>query len=176
MTRLRFRTSRRQRIGSKVTADVIASGRAVLGVGLGAARIKANLIDPDGAPLATASHGWENQFIDRRVDVLSRRVWMSLQAYYAAMADAVEAAYAVRPQSYLYQAILDDQPHLAVQFVPFSAGFGHARPNRSDQETTKGAMRPSSLRADHRPSGTLRPQRATSSRTWSGSPARPPRW
>ena len=47
-----------------MTADVIASGRAVLGIELGSTRIKACLIDPDGATLATANHGWENQFID----------------------------------------------------------------------------------------------------------------
>ena len=42
-----------------MTADVIASGRAVLGIELGSTRIKACLIDPDGATLATANHGWE---------------------------------------------------------------------------------------------------------------------
>jgi sugar (pentulose or hexulose) kinase len=55
-----------------VTADVIASGRAVLGIELGSTRIKACLMDPDGATLATANHGWENRFIDGDVDRLHR--------------------------------------------------------------------------------------------------------
>jgi hypothetical protein len=52
-----------------VTADVIASGRAVLGIELGSTRINACLIDPDGA---TANHGWKNLFIDGDVDRLHR--------------------------------------------------------------------------------------------------------
>nr|WP_284286909.1 hypothetical protein [Angustibacter aerolatus] len=41
-------------------ADVVASGRAVLGVELGSTRIKGVLIGPDHVPLAAGSHEWEN--------------------------------------------------------------------------------------------------------------------
>ena len=48
-------------------------GRTALGIELGSTRIKAVLIGPDHAPLAVGSHDWENQFVDRRVDLLAGR-------------------------------------------------------------------------------------------------------
>ena len=48
----------------------ITTGRTALGIELGSTRIKAVLIDHDHAPLATGSHTWENQFVDRAMDLL----------------------------------------------------------------------------------------------------------
>ena len=46
--------------------DLIASGRATLGIELGSTRIKACLIGGDGAEvLAVGSSEWENRFVDR---------------------------------------------------------------------------------------------------------------
>ena len=42
-------------------AEVIRSGKAVLGMEFGSTRIKAVLVDPEGNPIASGSHGWENR-------------------------------------------------------------------------------------------------------------------
>ena len=42
--------------------EIITSGRAVLGIELGSTRIKAVLIGPDHAPIASGDHGWENRY------------------------------------------------------------------------------------------------------------------
>src|SRR3712207_8786396 len=46
--------------------EAILAGRASLGIELGSTRIKACLVGDDPATvLATGSHEWENQFVDR---------------------------------------------------------------------------------------------------------------
>ena len=45
-------------------AAAITDGRTSLGIELGSTRIKACLIGPDHAPLASGSHEWENQLVD----------------------------------------------------------------------------------------------------------------
>ena len=42
-------------------AEVIKSGKAILGLELGSTRIKATIIGPDSRPLAAGSYGWENK-------------------------------------------------------------------------------------------------------------------
>ena len=42
-------------------AEVIRSGKAVLGMEFGSTRIKAVLVDPEGNPIASGSHGWDLQ-------------------------------------------------------------------------------------------------------------------
>ena len=57
-----------------MTTDIrgdITEGRTALGIELGSTRIKAVLVGPDHAPLAVGSHDWENQFVDRLVDLLA---------------------------------------------------------------------------------------------------------
>jgi len=58
----------------------IAAGRCALGIELGSTRIKAVLIGPDGTPLASGSHEWENQFVDRMWTYSLDAVWTGLQA------------------------------------------------------------------------------------------------
>lgn len=45
-------------------ANIIAEGKAVLGIELGSTRIKAVLIDEKKQPLASGSHDWENRLED----------------------------------------------------------------------------------------------------------------
>ncbi|MDE5785870.1 MAG: ATPase, partial [Duncaniella sp.] len=45
--------------------EMIAEGRAVLGIEFGSTRIKAVLIGPDNVPVATGVHDWENRHVDR---------------------------------------------------------------------------------------------------------------
>ena len=76
---------------------VIAEGRDVLGISLGSTRIKAVLTDPAGQPLASGSHAWENQFVDRRWTYSEEDIWSGLQACHAALCADAEEQYGVRP-------------------------------------------------------------------------------
>ncbi|GIG25672.1 xylulokinase [Cellulomonas denverensis] len=51
-----------------------------LGIELGSTRIKACLIGADHTPLATGSHAWENQFVDRLWTYALDDVWAGLRA------------------------------------------------------------------------------------------------
>ncbi|MGO1317349.1 MAG: xylulokinase [Cellulomonadaceae bacterium] len=168
----------------KNSADDILAGRACLGIELGSTRIKACLIGPDGTPLASGGHTWENQLVDGVWTYSLDAVWAGLAESYAALVADVEARYGVRPISYaglgvsammhgylafdadggllvpfrtwrntstgraaaelsalfghniplrwsvahLYQAILDDEPHVPhVAFLTTLAGYVHWR-------------------------------------------------
>ncbi len=79
----------------RARADIV-SGHAVLGIELGSTRIKAVLISQDGTPLASGSHDWENQFVDRMWTYSLDAVWSGLQGCFAALQDDVEARHGVR--------------------------------------------------------------------------------
>ncbi|WP_028048552.1 xylulokinase [Cellulomonas sp. URHD0024] len=74
----------------------IASGRTTLGIELGSTRIKAVLVGPDHAPLASGSHDWENQFVDRVWTYSLDAVWTGLQECVAALFADVEERYGLR--------------------------------------------------------------------------------
>jgi sugar (pentulose or hexulose) kinase len=171
------------RQGSDVPA-AIAEGRTALGIELGSTRIKACLISTDGAVLATGSHDWENQFVDRVWTYPLEAVWSGLQECVASLCADTERQHGVRPTTFgalgvsammhgylaldgdgellvpfrtwrnttteraateltellgrniplrwsvahLYQAILDDEPHVAaVRSVTTLAGYVHRR-------------------------------------------------
>jgi sugar (pentulose or hexulose) kinase len=162
----------------------IAEGRTALGIELGSTRIKACLISTDGAVLATGSHDWENQFVDRVWTYPVEAVWSGLQECVASLCADTERQHGVRPTTFgalgvsammhgylaldgdgellvpfrtwrnttteraateltelfgvniplrwsvahLYQAILDDEPHVAaVRSVTTLAGYVHRR-------------------------------------------------
>ncbi len=77
--------------------DVIAGGRAVLGIELGSTRIKAVLVDPGGGQLASGSHAWENRFVDRTWTYTEDDIWSGLQATFAATCADSEQRHGVRP-------------------------------------------------------------------------------
>ena len=64
----------------------IEAGRTALGIELGSTRIKAVLIGPDRTPLATGSHDWDNQFVNRVWTYSLDAVWEGLQACFASLA------------------------------------------------------------------------------------------
>ncbi len=80
--------------------DALANGGAILGIELGSTRIKACLIGSDGATVASASHEWENQFVDRVWTYSLDAVWEGLRDCYATLVTSVEAEYGIRPTSY----------------------------------------------------------------------------
>ena len=75
--------------------EAIAQGRTALGIELGSTRIKAVLIGPDSAPVATGGHTWENQFVDRLWTYSLEDVHEGLRAAFASLARDVEERYGV---------------------------------------------------------------------------------
>ena len=69
----------------------IEAGRTALGIELGSTRIKAVLIGPDRTPLATGSHDWDNQFVNRVWAYSLDAVWEGLQACFTSLAADVRA-------------------------------------------------------------------------------------
>jgi sugar (pentulose or hexulose) kinase len=162
----------------------IAAGHTSLGVEFGSTNIKACLIGPDHEVLATGTHGWENQFVDRLWTYSEDAIWAGLRAAVANLRADVERRHGVTltrigalgfsammhgylafdadgtllvpfrtwrntntaraagdltkalnfnfplrwSASHLYQAILDEEPHVArLAFVTTLAGFVHWR-------------------------------------------------
>ena len=62
--------------------SAIQTGEAVLGIELGSTRIKAVLIGPDHAPIASGSHDWENQYENGLWTYSLEDVWSGLRDAY----------------------------------------------------------------------------------------------
>jgi sugar (pentulose or hexulose) kinase len=75
----------------------LSHGRTSLGIELGSTRIKACLVAADGTVLATGSHDWENQYVDRTWTYSLDAVWAGLQACVAAVLADAERRHGVRP-------------------------------------------------------------------------------
>jgi len=80
--------------------EVLASGRATLGIELGSTRIKACLVGPDGSPLAAGDHAWENRLEEGTWTYSLEDVWTGLQACYVSLVDDAERRHGVRPTTY----------------------------------------------------------------------------
>ncbi|MBL0886840.1 xylulokinase [Myceligenerans indicum] len=80
--------------------EAIEQGRTSLGIELGSTRIKAVLIGPDHAPIASGGHDWENQLADGHWTYSLDAVWAGLQDCFAALAADVERQYGVRPATF----------------------------------------------------------------------------
>ncbi len=82
-------------------ANIIRTGKAVLGIELGSTRIKAVLIGPDPsnhsdhAPIASGDHTWENRLENGVWTYHLDDVWAGIQDAYANMAADVQAKYGV---------------------------------------------------------------------------------
>ncbi|MCC6495217.1 MAG: FGGY-family carbohydrate kinase [Propionibacteriaceae bacterium] len=75
--------------------QAIEEGHTALGIELGSTRIKAVLTGVDNAPIATGSHDWENQFVNRVWTYSIEAVWEGLRGAYADLARDVRARYGV---------------------------------------------------------------------------------
>ncbi len=73
----------------------IDAGQTALGVEFGSTRIKAVLIGPDHAPIASGSHEWENRFEDGVWTYSLDDVWAGLQDSYRQLSLDVQARYGV---------------------------------------------------------------------------------
>lgn len=86
-------------VGPESTPDprlAVTEGRTSLGIELGSTRIKAVLVDEHGTPLASGSHDWENQFVDRMWTYSLDAVWSGLQECVAALQADVENRHGTR--------------------------------------------------------------------------------
>ncbi len=75
--------------------ELIAAGKAILGVEFGSTRIKAVLIDDKGTPLASGSHEWENQLVDGIWTYSLEAVWAGLQDCYRDLCENVKKEFGV---------------------------------------------------------------------------------
>lgn len=81
--------------GLESAAEVISSGRAVLGIEFGSTRIKVALVAPDASPLASGSFSWANQLRDGIWTYDLDDVWIGLAEAYRSLWDEVHASYGV---------------------------------------------------------------------------------
>ena len=73
----------------------ITQGRTALGIELGSTRIKAVLIGPDYAPLASGGFDWENRLVDGIWTYDLDDVWKGVQASFRSLAAQVRERYGV---------------------------------------------------------------------------------
>ncbi|MBB2975909.1 sugar (pentulose or hexulose) kinase [Microbacterium endophyticum] len=87
---------------TNVVKDAVAAGRTSLGIELGSTRIKACLVltDDPTQVVATGSHEWENQFVDRTWTYSLEDVWSGVQAAYAALSDSIRKRYGLAVASF----------------------------------------------------------------------------
>ncbi len=81
-------------------SELIASGKAVVGMELGSTRIKAVLVGPDSRPLAAGSFAWENSLVDGFWTYSLDEVWEGVAACYAGMKEDVYKNYRVELDSF----------------------------------------------------------------------------
>jgi sugar (pentulose or hexulose) kinase len=83
---------------SKETSRIrenILEGKTALGIEFGSTRIKAVLVDETNTPVASGSHEWENQHIDRIWTYSLEAIWNGLQDSYFEVKKDVESKYKV---------------------------------------------------------------------------------
>jgi len=76
-------------------ASYLSSGRGILGIELGSTRIKAVLIGPDHAPIASGGYTWENRLENGVWTYHLEDAWTGIQAAYAQMAAQAKEKYGV---------------------------------------------------------------------------------
>lgn len=89
-----------QQDGATELRAAIVSGRTALGIELGSTRIKACLIGPDQAPIASGAAAWEHQLVDGSWTYCLDAVWAGLQDCFADLINNVERRHAIRPETF----------------------------------------------------------------------------
>jgi len=79
----------------------IASANTSLGIELGSTRIKLCLVGIDpSVVLASGSHAWENEFVDRTWTYSLDDVWAGIRSAYADLVADVDRRFGVRPEAF----------------------------------------------------------------------------
>jgi len=81
-------------------AEIIISGKAILGLELGSTRIKAVLIAPDNSSLSSGGHGWENSLVDGIWTYTLDEVWSGIASCYADLCSNIKKEYGVELKSF----------------------------------------------------------------------------
>ena len=76
-------------------AAAVKQGDTALGIELGSTRIKAVLIGPDHAPIATGAYDWENRLENGVWTYHLEDVWTGIQAAFREMREEVQSRYGV---------------------------------------------------------------------------------
>ena len=85
---------------TRKNVELIAAGKAILGIEFGSTRIKASLIAPDSLPLASGSYGWENHLKDGIWTYDLDEVWKGVAGCYASLVQDVRAKYSIELKSF----------------------------------------------------------------------------
>ena len=80
--------------------NLIAEGKAYLGIEFGSTRIKAVAIDENGTVLATVGHSWENRLEDGIWTYTLDDIWGGLQDCYKDLVRDIDDKYSVTPTGY----------------------------------------------------------------------------
>lgn len=80
--------------------QLIAEGKAYLGIEFGSTRIKAVLVDKKGNPLASGGHGWENRYEDGVWTYTLDDIWDGLRDCYRDLKENVQKEYGVTLKSF----------------------------------------------------------------------------
>ena len=80
--------------------QAITEGRTFLGIELGSTRIKAVLVGPDSAPVASGGFDWENRLENGFWTYSMDDVWKGMQNVYAGLVADAKAKYGVAPASF----------------------------------------------------------------------------
>ena len=75
--------------------STMETGKAIIGIELGATRIKAVLIDQENKPIAQGNHTWENQLVDGLWTYSIEAIWSGLQDCYADLRSNVKNLYGI---------------------------------------------------------------------------------
>jgi sugar (pentulose or hexulose) kinase len=79
----------------------IAEAHTSLGIELGSTRIKLCLVGSDpSVVLASGSHAWENEFVDRTWTYSLENVWSGIRSAYADLLADIDRRFAVRPEAF----------------------------------------------------------------------------
>ncbi|MCD7708788.1 MAG: FGGY-family carbohydrate kinase [Clostridiales bacterium] len=114
--------------------QLIADGRAVLGIEFGSTRIKAVLIDEAHAPIASGSHGWENRLDGGIWTYTTDDIWGGLQDCYRDLARDVRKRYGVE----LRRLAAMGFSGMMHGYMPFDGAGGLLVPFRTWRNTTTG--------------------------------------
>ncbi|MCA1951322.1 MAG: ATPase [Treponema sp.] len=89
-----------KKLSPQASKEIIASGKAILGIEFGSTRIKAALIAPDSTPLASGSYEWENSLREGIWTYDLDEVWKGLAGCYADLTAQVQKTYGLTPKRY----------------------------------------------------------------------------
>ena len=115
-------------------SDAIRAGRTALGIELGSTRIKAVLIGPGHAPVASGSYTWENRLEKGYWTYHLDEVWAGVQAAYRALADDVQARWGLPLQTVGAMGVSG----MMHGYLPFAADGSQLAAFRTWRNTTTG--------------------------------------